>query len=89
VNKKDGYVIVNLMREFLGGYDKTRGYYHWTTDYNKAMIFKDLRTSTEIAEPIAMKVYVIEDYGMTTEVEICKNFSSGKGLQWGRWEVCA
>jgi hypothetical protein len=83
--KKSGYVVVNLMREFLAGFDKKRSYYHWTNDYNKAMLFKDLETAIGIVEPIALKAYIVGDYGMTLESEVYKNFSSGKGLQWGRW----
>jgi hypothetical protein len=84
-DKKAGFVIVNLMREFLGGHDAARGYYHWTNDYSKAMMFKDVMTVNAICEPIALKAYVVMDYGLFTEKEIFKNFGTGRGLIWGRW----
>jgi hypothetical protein len=79
-----GYLIINLAREFYAGKDKQHG--QWSHDLSKAKVFDVVHEAIGIATPLSLKAFVVEEYGDYNERLLFKNFTQGREILWGRRE---
>jgi hypothetical protein len=59
----------------------------WSYDADKAVVYKTVLEAIEIAKPMSLKAFVVENYGMFDEREAYKNYNGGRSLVWGRQGV--